>query len=141
MILCLEKGPMRTLQHNTGEPGIDLELSGAIIQDVQQTRSEGVRWFLAMSRGEQMTIDIGRTATSPDGTEISAAQPELVSRVLKGGVVRSSGQLELEFLSGATFIFGPAPAYESWTAFRSDGYGVVCMPGGELAIFIPAEAE
>jgi hypothetical protein len=45
------------------------------------------------------------------------------------------GTLVIVFASGAELRVGPSPDYESWTVTGPGGMRVVCLAGGELAVW------
>lgn len=47
----------------------------------------------------------------------------------------SERRLQLRFSSGEVFEVCPDEDYESWSLTGDDGGRVVCMPGGELAVW------
>jgi len=54
---------------------------------------------------------------------------------LKSLEVHKSGILEIVFLNGDKIVVNPDPQYEAWTLNGPDDLLMVCMPGGEIAIW------
>jgi hypothetical protein len=52
--------------------------------------------------------------------------------------VSTDGDLRIQFDSGHMCSISPEDNYESWQISGEEGLLMVCMPGGELAIFEPA---
>lgn len=51
--------------------------------------------------------------------------------------VDNDGNMKTELDSGCTIEFHPDEDYESWSVTGPNGYRVVCMPGGKLAVWTP----
>jgi hypothetical protein len=47
------------------------------------------------------------------------------------------GNLELSFADGSSLRVAPSPAYEAWEFAGPRESRIVCMPGGQLAIWQP----
>ncbi|MEU4314486.1 DUF6188 family protein [Nocardia sp. NPDC024068] len=54
---------------------------------------------------------------------------------LRGARATEIGTLQLDFESGVTLLAFADPVYEAWSIVASGGFRVVCMPGGELAVW------
>lgn len=74
---------------------------------------------------------------SPEGDPTEAFDPvrELIGQTVTQSVAEDTGILRLAFANGASVVVEPDEAYEAWTASGPRGMLVVCMPGGELAIW------
>jgi hypothetical protein len=48
-----------------------------------------------------------------------------------------NGEIELRFTDGSTLTAGPDMAYENWDIVGAGHLLIVCMPGGELAVWYP----
>jgi hypothetical protein len=51
------------------------------------------------------------------------------------------GRLEMSFSDGSSLCVTPSPAYEAWELTGPRGSKIVCMPGGELAIWQPTSDD
>jgi hypothetical protein len=47
------------------------------------------------------------------------------------------GKLTIQFSGGVTLTATPDPDYEAWEIIAENGFRVICMPGGKLAIWDP----
>ncbi|MCH6471217.1 DUF6188 family protein [Sinomonas terrae] len=54
-------------------------------------------------------------------------------------ITLTGGKLTLSFANGVVVTADPDDQYKSWQINSGDGLLVVCMPGGELAIWYPAD--
>ncbi|MFE1595344.1 DUF6188 family protein [Nocardia sp. NPDC058705] len=110
-----------------------------------------------LSSSPIFTVDIGDQrytlmaessvrALNGQGAEWNADDPasiaEELTGVMDGGVVttastRPGGTLVIGFDSGASVSFMSDPDYESWWIVGSDGFRVVCTPGGKLTVWDP----
>ncbi len=60
---------------------------------------------------------------------------EAVKQEIRSTTVDESGGLTVAFADGARLRIEPDEDYEAWTVTGPKGFMVVCMPGGELAIW------
>jgi len=52
--------------------------------------------------------------------------------------VDSRGELRISFENGRSLVAASVPRYEAWVINGPGGLLVVCMPGGELAVWSPS---
>ncbi|GGL27945.1 DUF6188 family protein [Nocardia jinanensis] len=64
--------------------------------------------------------------------------PQLTG-LLRDAQVTADGTLRLEFDSGSSIEAFSDADYEAWSVVGANGYRVVCMPGGELAVWSTGE--
>ncbi|WP_139347788.1 DUF6188 family protein [Nocardia donostiensis] len=60
-----------------------------------------------------------------------------VNGVIESAFVNEEGNMKTTFESGCVIEFHPDAEYESWSVTGPGDYRMVCMPGGELAIWSP----
>lgn len=80
-----------------------------------------------------------------DGTTLlleGALHPEelgpvltLFLRTVEAASVAGDGTLRLQFDGQASLRISSLPEYEAWELTEGDGRRLICMPGGEIAIF------
>lgn len=68
-----------------------------------------------------------------------AALDSLLGQEVTSAVVGESGALFLAFGDGVSLRVEPHDVYEAWTFAGPGGRKVVCMPGGELAVWPGAD--
>lgn len=61
----------------------------------------------------------------------------LVDQIVNVAWVLKSGELRVRFNSGVFLTVHADPYFEAWEIWREDGFRVICMPSGELAIWTP----
>ncbi|MEV4346305.1 DUF6188 family protein [Actinoplanes sp. NPDC049596] len=102
---------------------------------------------LSFSRGSQILIETAAllTAAGSRATVVPGEDDADVLAPLLGDVVStaqaSDGELSLTFGTGAELRVGPDPEVESWAFTNPDGPLIVCLPGGELAVWANAGAS
>ncbi|TNC28025.1 DUF6188 family protein [Amycolatopsis alkalitolerans] len=76
---------------------------------------------------------------SPETDPQESFQPMkgLLQQTVTTADVDNSGVLSLVFSNGATIRVEPDNDYEAWTVAGPDGFLIVSMPGGELAVWEP----
>lgn len=67
--------------------------------------------------------------------EISAEVGPQLTGVIRQAHATKNGTLELEFESGNFIRVYADPDYEAWSVVGAEGFRLVCMPGGELAVW------
>jgi hypothetical protein len=86
----------------------------------------------------RLTLDFpgGTVVWSPDDRRSEPLQPflDLTGQAIAESAT-DSGILTLAFTNGSRLCVKPDRDYEAWTVSGPDGMLVVCMPGGELAIW------
>jgi hypothetical protein len=102
---------------------------------------------LSFSRGSQILIETAALLTSPGhratvmpGEDSSDALSPLLGDVVSTAQT-SDGELALTFGAGSELRVCPDPEVESWAFTNPDGPLIVCLPGGELAIWANAGAS
>jgi hypothetical protein len=90
--------------------------------------------------GTPATLRIDGSAVTVDPEEIdpnAAAFIALRSREVTSASAAEDGTLHMSFAGDAELAVPPDPAYESWLMSHRNGARIVCVPGGELAIWSP----
>jgi len=77
--------------------------------------------------------NIGRA--EPTSVEVLAALRDLLMQPVRS-VIQRDGELSVVFES-LTIIVEPDEQYEAWQIRADDETIIVCMPGGELAVWLP----
>jgi hypothetical protein len=77
----------------------------------------------------------GRTVDNYLVGEIPAEVGPRLTGVLREAHATADGTLQLDFESGSSIRAFADPDYEAWSVVGVDGFRVVCMPGGELAVW------
>ncbi|MEU4235903.1 DUF6188 family protein [Actinoplanes sp. NPDC026619] len=97
---------------------------------------------LSLSGGNQVVIEAPALLSGPNGP--FAVEPGVTSSdvlamllgdVVHGARARESGELAICFAGGAELLVGPDADFESWAIVGPDGLLVVCLAGGELAVW------
>ncbi len=87
---------------------------------------------------ELSDIDGTSVAFQPGGADVPAHRlVGLLHKEITKAWSSDGGVLTLQFACGAKLAATPDPDYEAWEILASDGFRVICMPGGELAIWDP----
>lgn len=78
--------------------------------------------------------DSGELRVSPHGDEASPDELNTLvgHRITSSEADDTTGALVLEFDNGARLDIDADPENEAWTIVGTDGYRVVCRPGGEV---------
>ncbi|MEU4222406.1 DUF6188 family protein [Actinoplanes sp. NPDC026623] len=97
---------------------------------------------LSFSGGRQVLIETVAHLDGPGGrVEVQpGAHPSDVLALLLGDVVRSArtretGELTITFRSGSELRVGVDADFESWAVTGPDGFLIVCLAAGELAVW------
>jgi hypothetical protein len=97
---------------------------------------------LGFSGGHQVLIETVVNLTGPGGrAEIEpGTHPSDVLATLLGDVVRvartgEGGELRISFDGGAELLVEVDAEVESWAVAGPNGFLIVCLPGGELAVW------
>jgi hypothetical protein len=103
--------------------------------------------------GDHFELRIGDVFafTAPDGTETLLRSEEdpaglgpvltCTRTVVESATAVEDGHLEMSFVDGSSLRVNPSPAYEAWEFTGPRGSKIVCMPGGEPAIWQPASDD
>ncbi|GAA2794694.1 hypothetical protein GCM10010452_23720 [Crossiella cryophila] len=70
----------------------------------------------------------------PPGRARAASSPTLTGTVVQAAAANESGLLLIEF-DDAVLRVEPDENYEAWSFAGPDGDKVICLPGGELAVW------
>ncbi|GAA1184257.1 hypothetical protein F4556_007579 [Kitasatospora gansuensis] len=77
-------------------------------------------------------------AFQPGDTDVPAdSLVRLLHKDISKAWSSDGGVLTIQFACGATLTATPDPNYEAWEILAEDGFRVICMPGGKLAIWDP----
>jgi len=97
---------------------------------------------LSFTGGRQVVIETLAHLNGPAGPVYvePGEHPSDVLATLLGDLVRAArttdaGELQLTFVSGSQLSVGVDAEVESWAVTGPDGFLVVCLAGGELAIW------
>jgi hypothetical protein len=97
---------------------------------------------LSFSGGRQVLIETLTHLDGPGGRfDVQPGEhPSDVLAMLLGDVVRSArtrdtGELKLTFRSGSELLVDVDPDFESWAVTGPDGFLIVCLAAGELAVW------
>jgi hypothetical protein len=97
---------------------------------------------LSLSGGNQVVIEAPALLVGPNGP--FAVEPGVTSSdvlaTLLGDTVRAAraretGELEITFGDGTRLLVDPDPDFESWAVVGPAGLLIVCLAGGELAVW------
>lgn len=100
--------------------------------DVQLVVDAGI---LQIESQATLSVDGQTVVMSASGDPTRAAAALSLLRTTVGDVQLEGGILRAHFSSGALLEVEPDEQYEAWSWTGSDGGRVVCMPGGELAVW------
>ena len=102
---------------------------------------------LGFSGGRQVLIEAVARLDGPGGrAEVEPGEnPSDILATLLGDVVETAGtldtgELRLTFRSGSELLVGVDPDVESWAVAGPDGFLIVCLARGELAVWGGAAA-
>ena len=102
---------------------------------------------LSFSSGRQVLIETTAHLDGPGGrVDVEPGEnPSDILATLLGDVVRTAqtldtGELRLTFRSGSELLVGVDPDFESWAVAGPDGFLIVCLARGELAVWGGAAA-
>ena len=97
---------------------------------------------LGFAGGRQVVIETVAHLVGPRGrVEVEPGEnPSDVLATLLGEVVRTvrtddDGGLRIAFAGGSELVVGADAEYESWAVTAPDGVLIVCLAGGELAVW------
>jgi hypothetical protein len=119
-------------------------LAGAKLEYVRL----GPAIVLSFTGGRQVLIETVAHLTGPDGRiAVDPGDPGAdVLALLLGDVVRTartrdSGELEITFRSGSELLVCVDADVESWAVTGPDGFLIVCLARGEVAVWGDADAN
>jgi len=121
---------------------VDLRLSGKVVSRCCVDNA----FILEILEKEAMTsIRIGGLMDmelAGDRLTLSGERPAeagraciLMGKTIEHAVGRSDGSLEIAFTDGSRLDVPVDPHYEAWEASADDGFMVVSLPGGRLAVW------
>lgn len=87
---------------------------------------------------EDYTVTTGQSTTthSPEPASDNAGPLDLLNeQVITAATADADGTLSLTVANGATLQVVPSEDFEAWTLAGPHGHKIVCLPGGELAIW------
>jgi len=85
---------------------------------------------------EMSFLEAGKSVVvNPGNAESAAPLLRLFGAEVKTAEAKQDGTLVVEFHQDRSLVVSPHPKYEAWELFANNGIKVVCMPGGELAIW------
>lgn len=125
---------------------MDLGFKGQALEAVKVDYTVGFEfshgYYVRVENDFVVTIRDIQFRISPENDSADSTterlQP-LVSETVTSAVAHDSGTLVLTFANAASLQVEPDTHYEAWTFAGPKGAKVVCMPGGELAIWSPKE--
>jgi Family of unknown function (DUF6188) len=65
----------------------------------------------------------------------------LFRQTIESAAITHGGTLQIQFSGGAFLRVPSLPDYEAWELTEGDGRRLICMPGGEIAIFGASRAR
>jgi len=85
--------------------------------------------------------DYGLSPESPEGATSLSPALALLHKTVAKGVAYKDGVLKLEFGAGERLSVKPDSAFEAWELTSDSGaLRIVCLPGGQLAVWQPTAA-
>ncbi|MGE2736061.1 DUF6188 family protein [Mycolicibacterium vaccae] len=119
----------------------DLGLSGTVLESVLIDYTLRMQfsevYFIVVGSPFSATLAGEHISLSPEEDADEAFRPiyELVGETVQDAVADDSGTLRVRFRNGTQLEVPPDEEYEAWNVSGPNGALVVCMPGGELAIW------
>lgn len=83
----------------------------------------------------KLEMDGEKHALSAENREKIGPVFSLFRKTVNSALAHKDGVLEITFREGARLTVGPDPNYESWGVTGVRWLRVVCMPGGDLAVW------
>jgi Family of unknown function (DUF6188) len=125
---------------------MDLGFEGQALEAVKVDYTVGLEfshgYYIRVENDFVLTVRGIQSPISPENDSADSTterlQP-LASETVTSAVAHDNGILVLTFANAATLQVEPDAQYEAWTFAGPKGAKVVCMPGGELAIWSPKE--
>ena len=123
---------------------MELELEG------QRVTQESVDFAVSLrtDAGYEVRIETDFSMHTPNGDfdfslGTSSLEPDkfpsLLQHTVTSSVAEKSGGMVLGFDDGASLRVEPHEEYEAWTIAGPHGKKIVCMPGGEVAVWADGE--
>ena len=121
---------------------VELGLTGRILEDVQFGHAITLRFTeqheALIEERIQLTVGAERVDVPADA-EWSEPVSALAGRRVRTAGTLESGALHIAFEGDAELLVEPSTDYESWTVTGPGGMRVVCLAGGELAVWSARE--
>jgi hypothetical protein len=115
---------------------------------IQYCVGTGVRLDFGAPGFSELTIECPITVTRAGATDVDEPHSQLVLMTLLGllnqaveATIDDDGQLTMRFAEGTTLTAPPDDRYEAWQLRDHAGLLIVCMPGGDLAIWLPDQPQ
>ncbi|WP_433471318.1 DUF6188 family protein [Saccharomonospora azurea] len=124
-----------------------LDLSGRLVTSCDYSYAATIRFtgeFELSFEGDALLDRPDRRVNlSPenDGGAGGEALSELNDLRVTASIAEESGQLRVTFEDGTTLWVHPDDEFESWTLAGPNASKIVCMPGGELAVWSGAQGD
>ncbi|GAA0583834.1 hypothetical protein GCM10010172_80980 [Paractinoplanes ferrugineus] len=97
---------------------------------------------LSLSNRNQVVIEAPALLVGPNGpfavepgVTSSDVLATLLGETVRTARARETGELEVTFGSGSQLLVAPDPDFESWALVGPAGLLLVCLAGGELAVW------
>jgi hypothetical protein len=125
---------------------MDLKLQGQLVvrQEYGYTdllETDG-NFEIRIENDYTISLDDGAHHFSPKHFNPGLELPNLLlDRTISSSIAEADGTLNIGFDNGGRLKVPPHKTYEAWTLAGPQGQKVVCMPGGELAIWQPTEGN
>ena len=126
---------------------MDLGLSGKRLQSLELENTLVLQlsdmYFVVVSSPLVVEREGGNAflSTEEDDEDAFAPVRELIGQNVRAAIADPSGALEMTFDGGAHLHVGADPEYEAWNVSGPAGALIVSMPGGELAVWTPPDAQ
>lgn len=121
-------------QERVGIPLAGKEVSRCVI-DGAFTMEFGEGELLRIEGGFIFQTTAGRYELSAERTEELGPALGVLGKTISWSGTSEGGQLDVHFVDGTALRVLPDSQYEAWEVVGKGGFRVVCMPGGELAIW------
>jgi hypothetical protein len=115
---------------------------------IQYCVGTGVRLDFGTPDFPKLTIESPITVTRSGTVRADEPHSQLVLMTLLGllnqateATIADDGQLTLRFAEGTSLTVRPDDKYEAWQLSDDTGLLIVCMPGGDLAIWLPTQRQ
>jgi hypothetical protein len=121
--------------------GVDLNLRGQAVTrvcfDVALVILTSGDYELRVETEAVLQVSLGNDVTfDPESSDVVAAHlVRLVGDVIIVAEAGGAGDLVIEFESGMKLAVRPNDDYEAWGLVGREGRRIICMPGGEIAVW------
>jgi hypothetical protein len=132
------------------EPVTDIDLRGQTLTDLVADSTARLTFtgdfFIRLESTFTLTMQGQVVSLTPDTDPLEAFSPMqvLVERAVTAATISDDGTLTLTFDDGSEIVAQPDIQYEAWTLTGPNRLIIVCMPGGDLAVWdaiAPADAD